>query len=1020
MPLTQIPTEQQSPASETSSISSEYYCSDEEKSDNSPVMQHTSGKGGQVSFSSSSKVDMADAASMLPRIKQKRVARLIERFRQLTLGRAKHEKKKEPEAIMKSANASSRLKIRVRNDVLRRKASSRSTDAALGMSEQTQGSVQSVARDSDASQPVPAQVLPSSREQNPDPGLVDPSPGVDRSDLEAYASMNSRRFGSTEASNISGKQETTSDIETAPRLCRHSHMVPLAPWGPLSSRVSRSKERFSVLLRGRQRTDREARRKSEPSATTSSIRPFICEISLHGDSYESSSSLQQDRSEVSKEVISRPKQLESGSSADLDRKMTVMQGGACSSSKPVPFPWKAAPPLLTLSSPSPTPELGVDLDNYYVSPGDNQDLKSSHFSEASLSCVGNTHERSNVYDRGQDENQSQVNDSQAQNLTLPVPEQWQQLALLKASDENDIETSVDWVSSFSDQVASSQDQQPPEELPAQPSWTFDELSTPIDDKGSLLCTSNSFAPSFICEQDSPSEDVKDFFEKTQLDIARSESSVDYAGRNQSGESSSSNLQVPVTLPKQKVTYDFLDDYEESPPHPVEVLTQPKRRYDVRMARHRKDYQPSQSDSGPSLVKSRGVQGGNLTNSSQTVENYDYSINDTSNPANDHLLSQSGSNCFYETAVAFGEPYNSEYISCDYEKALWQAGEDSNAVPLLDTQRSQPDSAKRRKISKSDCNNASEKRLACPYFKREPEKYRNERSCPGRGWMTVHRLKGHLYKCHKKPIQCDRCSQRFQTPEQRIEHQRSVDACIVGQRDISDGFDTFQEAQLRSKKQIPGVQTEEDKWRRVWTILFPKDDVDRIPDPYYVIPSNVGGTNGSSAWAASVPDDFESFFCERLERVVERRVKKAVVDGDEGVEAGIKRHMFDFTRDCMMEVFSDYKSMKRKTCESPQRSPKRLAVEDRGGAASTPALSLGSSGEEVASSAKKTPNQSPDQPGLRVIDPQLMLAPGFENHNLEFYGMGDQWNVDHPGTGEGEEMSKWQGKQPLHPRDFLQS
>lgn len=32
------------------------------------------------------------------------------------------------------------------------------------------------------------------------------------------------------------------------------------------------------------------------------------------------------------------------------------------------------------------------------------------------------------------------------------------------------------------------------------------------------------------------------------------------------------------------------------------------------------------------------------------------------------------------------------------------------------------------------------KLACPFYKRDPEKYRNQRSCPGPGWNTVHRLK----------------------------------------------------------------------------------------------------------------------------------------------------------------------------------------------------------------------------------------------------------------------------------------
>lgn len=49
----------------------------------------------------------------------------------------------------------------------------------------------------------------------------------------------------------------------------------------------------------------------------------------------------------------------------------------------------------------------------------------------------------------------------------------------------------------------------------------------------------------------------------------------------------------------------------------------------------------------------------------------------------------------------------------------------NKRPNLDNTRSAP--ALRRK-------------LACPYYQRNPEKHRNHRACAGPGWADVHRLK----------------------------------------------------------------------------------------------------------------------------------------------------------------------------------------------------------------------------------------------------------------------------------------
>jgi hypothetical protein len=52
-----------------------------------------------------------------------------------------------------------------------------------------------------------------------------------------------------------------------------------------------------------------------------------------------------------------------------------------------------------------------------------------------------------------------------------------------------------------------------------------------------------------------------------------------------------------------------------------------------------------------------------------------------------------------------------------------------------------DPNKRQKLDRTPKDGAVvSTRFACPFYKRDPEKYRNQRSCPGPGWDTVHRLK----------------------------------------------------------------------------------------------------------------------------------------------------------------------------------------------------------------------------------------------------------------------------------------
>jgi hypothetical protein len=46
----------------------------------------------------------------------------------------------------------------------------------------------------------------------------------------------------------------------------------------------------------------------------------------------------------------------------------------------------------------------------------------------------------------------------------------------------------------------------------------------------------------------------------------------------------------------------------------------------------------------------------------------------------------------------------------------------------------------KRCSPGDDHVVGEKRLACPFFKRNSLKYKNERSCVGPGWSSVHRIK----------------------------------------------------------------------------------------------------------------------------------------------------------------------------------------------------------------------------------------------------------------------------------------
>jgi len=51
-----------------------------------------------------------------------------------------------------------------------------------------------------------------------------------------------------------------------------------------------------------------------------------------------------------------------------------------------------------------------------------------------------------------------------------------------------------------------------------------------------------------------------------------------------------------------------------------------------------------------------------------------------------------------------------------------------------------DPNKRPKLDGTQKDRQTITKFACPFYKRNPEKYKNQRACSGPGWETVHRVK----------------------------------------------------------------------------------------------------------------------------------------------------------------------------------------------------------------------------------------------------------------------------------------
>ncbi|KAK3949719.1 hypothetical protein QBC32DRAFT_219049 [Pseudoneurospora amorphoporcata] len=125
--------------------------------------------------------------------------------------------------------------------------------------------------------------------------------------------------------------------------------------------------------------------------------------------------------------------------------------------------------------------------------------------------------------------------------------------------------------------------------------------------------------------------------------------------------------------------------------------------------------------------------------------------------------------------------------------------------------------------------ATSKRFACPFRKHNPEKYNrvDYDICANKDWPTIPRLKEHLYRRHYK-IHCQRCKQTFSDARQLTIHEMAPEACELLDIKPPGDITTSQERQLKSRKHTHRRQSDEEKWREIYRLLFPNDIV---PSPY---------------------------------------------------------------------------------------------------------------------------------------------------------------------------------------------
>lgn len=250
----------------------------------------------------------------------------------------------------------------------------------------------------------------------------------------------------------------------------------------------------------------------------------------------------------------------------------------------------------------------------------------------------------------------------------------------------------------------------------------------------------------------------------------------------------------------------------------------------------------------------------------------------------------------------------------------RAGGDDQSDP--DSGSGDGEDKRRGKRPKLDAQNDGNERakLACPYYKHNARKYKQQRPCCGPGWDFVHRIKEHLYRKHALPrYSCPRCCERFEAEDELSTHARAAEPCEVREPELHDGFTQAQEKRLRSRKKdrAAGAEdlTEAQKWRQMYRILFPDVREEEIPSPYYEDTDlNKGELEG-----------FEDYLRRELPPLVRRQLEQEVDRELNFVEEGLKRRVINMVQGLQLTLLQSYRKLEESEVAQPGAAGPALAA-----------------------------------------------------------------------------------------------
>ncbi|KAK4209627.1 hypothetical protein QBC37DRAFT_430117 [Rhypophila decipiens] len=314
-----------------------------------------------------------------------------------------------------------------------------------------------------------------------------------------------------------------------------------------------------------------------------------------------------------------------------------------------------------------------------------------------------------------------------------------------------------------------------------------------------------------------------------------------------------------------------------------------------------------------------------------------------------------------------------------------------AQPAIDKAPDRDGRRKRQKAATEDTTpKTRNKKFACPYYKRNRKKYCKWTSCPGPGWEEVHRVKTHLYRRHGRPPQCPRCWAVFSTDDDLQVHQQQDPPCETSHNvGLVEGYSREQEKRLRSRKKAQPCMTDEDKWREIYMILFPDDDQDSIPSPYYD-DMDINEREEGGGGAETALEDYATFVRREMPTLVRRELEVLFEDEFKDIDERLRPRVAKIVLELQPKLLNLYKQSQLPLSEygpqnldhiAPGQTP---ASNSETGIASTvsPASGTDTSSTPGVVAGLKSDSGNAVNAGSEILPYLDAAAVGFDPNNLE--------------------------------------